>query len=291
MELYQIRYFLALADQLNFTRAAEVCNVSQPALTRAIQGLEAELGGDLIQREGRKSRLTDLGERMRPLLEQCYESANSAKLMARAVTTSDFAPVSAIRSYTVPIEFLLAPLGALFRTFPNAQLKLGQGDSRDITSALSDGRAEIALAGPLNTTKPRLGHWFLQEEGFQAILPATDPLREQAMVQVEHIQDRPIIMQADCEVRDEARSWLNVRQAGAIIHEAQTYQDVFSLVEAGFGVAIVPESAPAPTRLHCTPIEGFPVRRTVSAYAVLGRRRSPPTDALLTLLQSGAVSV
>ena len=60
MELQQIRYFLALARLLNFTRAAEQCNVTQPALTRAIQKLELELGGILIHREHQLTQLSDL---------------------------------------------------------------------------------------------------------------------------------------------------------------------------------------------------------------------------------------
>ncbi len=69
MEMQQIRYFLMLSKTLNFTRAAEACNVSQPALTRAMQLLEAELGGDLIRRERGNSHLTALGQRMLPLLQ------------------------------------------------------------------------------------------------------------------------------------------------------------------------------------------------------------------------------
>ena len=64
MEMKQVRYFVAVAETLNFTRAAEQCNVTQPALTRAIKQLEFELGGDLIRREGRNTHLTDLGNRM-----------------------------------------------------------------------------------------------------------------------------------------------------------------------------------------------------------------------------------
>ena len=57
MEMHQVRYFLAVADTLNFTRAAELCNVSQPALTRAIQQLEEELGGLLLRRERKLTHL------------------------------------------------------------------------------------------------------------------------------------------------------------------------------------------------------------------------------------------
>ena len=65
MEMHQVRYFLMVARTLNFTRAADECNVTQPSLTRAIKQLEAELGGDLFRRE-RPAGLTELGQRMHP---------------------------------------------------------------------------------------------------------------------------------------------------------------------------------------------------------------------------------
>ena len=68
MEMHQVRYFLAAVSELNFTKAAEKCNVSQPSLTRAIKQLEGELGGDLFRRERPQAQLTELGERMLPLL-------------------------------------------------------------------------------------------------------------------------------------------------------------------------------------------------------------------------------
>jgi len=70
VQLYQIRYFLALCETLNFARAAEQCNVSQPSLTRAVQKLEHELGGLLILRERRLTHLTELGELVRPMLKE-----------------------------------------------------------------------------------------------------------------------------------------------------------------------------------------------------------------------------
>ncbi len=66
MEMQQIRYFLALAETLSFTRAAKTCNVTQPALARAIQALEGELGGELLRREGRQSHLTQARADVRP---------------------------------------------------------------------------------------------------------------------------------------------------------------------------------------------------------------------------------
>src|SRR6266699_1334299 len=62
MEMHQVRYFLAVAEELNFSRAARKCDVSQPSLSRAIKSLEAELGGDLFRREGKNTHLSELGQ-------------------------------------------------------------------------------------------------------------------------------------------------------------------------------------------------------------------------------------
>ena len=78
MEMHQVRYFLAVADTLNFTRAAEQCHVSQPALTRAIQQLEDELGGLLLRRERKLTHLTDFGRLIEPHLRQLAADAEAA---------------------------------------------------------------------------------------------------------------------------------------------------------------------------------------------------------------------
>jgi len=82
MEMHQVRYFVAVSRTLNFTRGADECNVTQPSLTRAIKQLEAELGGDLFRRERPTAQLTELGQRMHPLLKQCYEAAVGARSLA-----------------------------------------------------------------------------------------------------------------------------------------------------------------------------------------------------------------
>ena len=96
MEMHQIRYFLAVARTLNFTRAADACNVTQPSLTRAIKQLEAELGGDLFRRE-RPAGLTELGQRMQPLLKQCYEAALGACSLASFFKSGEVAKTWALQ--------------------------------------------------------------------------------------------------------------------------------------------------------------------------------------------------
>src|SRR3982750_2296638 len=83
MEMHQVRYFLAVADELNFTRAAERCHVAQLSLTRAIKLLEEELGGPLFHRERANTHLSELGRMVKPYLEQVYGQAQEAKRQAQ----------------------------------------------------------------------------------------------------------------------------------------------------------------------------------------------------------------
>lgn len=82
MEMHQIRYFLALCEERNFTRTAKRCGVSQPSLTNAIKRLEQSLGGPLFHRDRRNIELTALGRVVKPYLERINQSAYVAKRKA-----------------------------------------------------------------------------------------------------------------------------------------------------------------------------------------------------------------
>src|ERR1700754_4545040 len=93
MQLYQVRYFLSVAKTLNFTRAAERCNVTQPALTKAIQKLEQELGGPLIHRERHLTQLTELGKMVFPTLEKIFAATEAVRLQAQGYQKKTIAPL------------------------------------------------------------------------------------------------------------------------------------------------------------------------------------------------------
>src|SRR5258708_38073630 len=93
MEMHQVRYFLAVAQELNFSRAAEICNVTQPSLSRAIQQLEGELGGPLFHRERHLTHLTDLGHMGLPHLETVYNAAAHAQKLAQDLITFKKVPL------------------------------------------------------------------------------------------------------------------------------------------------------------------------------------------------------
>jgi DNA-binding transcriptional LysR family regulator len=83
MELHQVRYFVAVASTLDFTRAARQCDVIQPAVTESVQKLEQELGGQLIYRERQLTEPTDLGTEVLPMLERTLASAEAVRRRAQ----------------------------------------------------------------------------------------------------------------------------------------------------------------------------------------------------------------
>src|ERR1051326_1501959 len=110
MEMHQVRYFLAVSRTLNFTRAAEECNVAQPSLTRAIKQLEAELGGDLFRRERPAAQLTELGLRMQPLLKQCYDAAIGARQLASSFKSGEVGALRIALTHSVDLSLLIPHL-------------------------------------------------------------------------------------------------------------------------------------------------------------------------------------
>src|SRR5450631_1467630 len=145
MEMHQVRYFLAVARTFNFTRAAEDCNVTQPSLTRAIKQLEAELGGDLFRRERPAAQLTELGQRMHPLLKQCYEAAAGARSLASSFKGGEIGALRIALADAVDLALLIPHFEHLKRLFNALEFKLLRGNSKQIGEYLKKGEAELGI--------------------------------------------------------------------------------------------------------------------------------------------------
>lgn len=289
MEMQQVRYFLALASVCNFTRAAEQSNVSQPALTRAIKALEAELGGDLIRREGRLSHLTELGQRMLPLLQQCYDGAASARALARQMATGAVVTLAIGVSRSVNIELLMGCLSELYSSFPLLQLKIRRGTAAQILEMLKAGDIEIAVAGAFDETWDRLDFWALFTEGFELAIAGAHALaaRNDETVDGEMIRHERFMVQVGSELAGQQMARLHAAGVPAAnAHEVETDRDMTALVEANLGIAVVPASAPRSSSQRRMQLPSLDLERTVYAYAVAGRPRAPEATTLLNLLRA-----
>src|SRR5262245_37877677 len=143
MEMHQVRYFLAVARTLNFTRAAEECNVAQPSLTRAVRQLEGELGGDLFRRERPHAQLTELGQRMLPLLKQCYDSALGARALATSLKRGEIGALRLALSRSIDLSLLVPHIAELARHFRGLELKFLRGTAAEVAAFLKQGDAEL----------------------------------------------------------------------------------------------------------------------------------------------------
>src|ERR1700748_426613 len=127
MELHQVRYFLAVASTLNFTRAAEQCNVTQPALTKGVQKLEQELGGQLSSRERQLSQLTDLGKEVLPMLERTLASAEAVRRRAREFQRKELAQLQIGLAPSISASLVLDPIAEIVKYVPGLQVELREG--------------------------------------------------------------------------------------------------------------------------------------------------------------------
>src|SRR5258705_680468 len=134
MEMHQVRYFLALCEELNFTRAAERSNVAQPSLTRAIKQLEEELGGALFHRERANTHLTELGRTLKPYLEQVFRRAEDAKREALEFVRLQKTPLRLVVMVMIAPTYLLR-FGAAGRTpHPRFQLQTDEAHPAPVQS-------------------------------------------------------------------------------------------------------------------------------------------------------------
>lgn len=287
MEMHQVRYFLAVARQLNFTRAAEECHVAQPSLTRAIKQLEDELGGELFRRERNLTHLSELGQRMLPLMQQCYDSAQAAKQVASSIKKGALAPLSIALPITVNIELMLPFLKELVRAMPGLNLKFVRGTSGDITEHLKKGSADLAVASKLPEAWDRLESWPLFTENYRLLVARTHRFSGETSIAPHELHEERLICRPYCEDFERGNAFLSAQGIdvpGA--HNAGSDNDFVALLTAGLGVGFAPESSATSSELAVLDVEGFEMQRTVFAYAVAGRQRSMAASTLIKMLRA-----
>lgn len=285
MEMHQVRYFLSVARTLNFTKAADECNVAQPSLTRAIKQLEAELGGDLFRRE-RPVQLTELGQRMLPLLQQCYDAASGAQSLAASLKSGEVGMLRIALTHSIDLSLLIPYLDQVKRQFNRLEFRFLRGDSRQVGEYLKNGEAELGIAAELGSDWDRLDVWPLFTEGFELALSQRHPLASRDGIGFEDLRNQQLLSRRYCEHAE--RISHSLREHGLDVdgsHEISSERDLMELLEADIGVAVIPHTATIPKTLKRTAVEGLDARRTVHLYGVAGRERTAVASAVMRMLR------
>jgi DNA-binding transcriptional LysR family regulator len=286
MEMHQVRYFLAVARLLNFTRAADDCNVTQPSLTRAIKQLEAELGGDLFRRERPAAQLTELGQRMHPLLKQCYEAAVGARSLASSFKSGEVGALRIALTHSIDLSLLIPHLNQIKRQFNRLEFHFLRGSGREVGEYLKKGEAELGIAAEIDEAWERLDVWPLFTEGFELIVSKAHPLAGRGNIEFDDLRSEQLLNRSYCEHSRRISSML--REHGVNVdhsHEISSERDLIELVEAEIGVAMVPHTSPVPEHLKRAAVAGLDARRTVNLYGVAGRQRTAVASAVMRMLR------
>ena len=145
MEMHEIRYFLATSRTLNFTKAAEQCHVSQPALTRAIRRMEDKLGGLLFSREPNNTHMTELGRLIEPHLTEIMKQTGEAKQTATRFLKLEGAGITLGTMCTIaPVPFVTF-LDHFRADNPGIEITLLEGTAHQLCDLLAKGELDVAL--------------------------------------------------------------------------------------------------------------------------------------------------
>ncbi len=287
MDLTLIRYFLTLARTLNFTRAAEACNVTQPALTKSIQRLEEELGGPLLLRERSLTQLTPLGKAMLPLLEQTHMAAERAKEHAAGLKQQTTSPLRVGLATDVPTLPFLPLLEELAARVPGFELRLADASSASLCDALLHGTLDVAVVTGGTPLPERLNRWPLFTDTLVLLMPAGHALASTDAVPLAALDGGTVICRApDCgmaKLLEQAQHAHGAKPAHS--HQADAPDRVADLIRAGFGVAVSTDLNAVPAGLQKRPVMGH-LAHDVLLVAVAGRPFTRVTDAFIKLTRA-----
>lgn len=271
MELDQVSYFINLAETLNFTSAARLSGISQPSLTRAIRRLEEELGGPLIYRDGKNSRLTALGQeiemefrRVQVALRNVRQHSDNWALGRHRVLDIAVAPTVGPNAFTT---FFLGALDQI----PSVRIKIHALQSNEDTAEILSGKYHACILPREPRPDPKLDVRSLFRERLVLGCAAEHPLASAEVVRAEDLVEFPYIDRLSCEFRDQIQEHFARREVVMWPRLRTEREDwVQRVVADGHAICILPERSAAAPGLVTRPIEGLSLERELVIVTILG---------------------
>jgi DNA-binding transcriptional LysR family regulator len=259
MELRQLEYFIAVAEEANFTRAAERVHISQSGISAQIRQLERDLGAELIDRSGRTASLTTAGA---AALEHARGALASVEAVRQAVDDVN----GLIRGRLVvgmvtacTVTPLFDALASFHLAHPAVEISLVEDNSDRLVARVRTGTTDLALVGASGTTPPGLNALSIVSERLVAAVPFGHPLAERRRITLAELSGYPIVCLPEGTgvrtVFDQACSAKSVQPVIAL--QASAPSAVVDLCLRGLGIAILSESMAGrhPDQLKSLPID------------------------------------
>jgi LysR family transcriptional regulator, hydrogen peroxide-inducible genes activator len=288
IDRYLLRYFLAVIDQGNFSKAATTCNVSQPTLSVGIAKLEQLLGQPLFLRTNRRVELTEAGARLAPHARRIEAEFAQAE---REVRQADVEPALRLGVITsLPAHWIETVLHRHRASGSAGPIEIVEARERDLTERLARGRIDAAL-GIVREADGRFEAEPLFTEGYALALSARHPLAALELIEAEQLAHEPMIVRRHCELLADTSRHFTARGVRPFFPARTTSDDrALGYVRAGLGVTVMPDcfTAEGVVRPRLT---DFGFTRTIGLlYAphAHGMRDAPALRTLRTVIAERA---
>ena len=281
MDLKQLRYFIAVVEELDFSRAAARLHMTQPPLSRQIRDLEDSLGVQLLLRNKRGVELTEAGSRFLNEARALLEQAKRAVSVTQRTACGEIGTLEIGYANTIPYTGTLSNLvGAYRQAFPKVEMTLTEMTSHQQIDKIIEGKLDIGFVRlPIQGYPGPVSFTTLLSESFLVALPDTHPLSELPKIPLKLLAEQPFIFYSR-ELRTGVyEQFITMcKEAGfepRITQEAKQAAAIISLVAAGLGISLMP------TSLKCLTIRGAVYRplETANATRVALAHRSTGCDA------------
>ncbi len=265
MELRHLRYFIAVAEAENVSRAALKLHVSQPALSRQIRDLEEELGFLLLERSAKSVRLTEAGHAFLTEARAALQRVEEGVQAARAVATGTSGELHVGYAPSLTARILPPTLRAFQTELPRMRVKLHDLSTEEMLARLREGKLQIALlVRPTRAMLRGLRFEELLRDSLRLAVPPNHRLAQQRSVTLAEAAREPLVAYSRAEY-PEYHEYLADLFAGSkgkprIAEEHDSVSSLIAAIEAGCGVALAPESLAcfAGPRLKLVPLSPTP---------------------------------
>jgi len=286
VDLRRLRYFIAVAEELHFGRAAARLGMAQPPLTQQIQKLERELGCAVFVRTKRRTALTDAG---RLLLDEARTIAAEYERVLQRVRRAGRGETGALTVGTPP-SIMLGPLPAAIRqyrlAYPAVHVTLREASTSAIADALVAGTVDVGILREVDAVG-LLPAELLFREPIVAVLPKGDPLARKARLRLSDLAARPFVLfprTVGAAFYDHLlKSCVEAGFSPNVVQSATQWQSVVSFVATGLGVSLAPECV---CRLQLPGVVFRPVAKLSTSVFVCVARPGPSAAAFLEVLKS-----
>ncbi len=242
MEINQIRYFLAVCETKNFTRAAQKCFVSQPSLTASIKKLEGELEGELFNRSRSGCQLTSLGELIQPQLLKIFKETQRVKASAFNYTKLNAVPIRIGLMNTIGGTYITQVLAEFQNKNLNTELELIIDTEKTLFDQLQKNKVDILISAPLQKVGKSYQSSTLYTENYVVAFHPEHPFSSYAQITLRDIQGQTYLDRLNCELREKLKQACESYKVQLYAaYRSNNEEWILNMVRTNMGVALLPE--------------------------------------------------